>query len=406
MERMKTSAAGEFSEDLSVFADAFILERLSGIRELSEEKTRRRMDILNIRMDAPQYLTVTFAPYLMSKDAELIDKTLSAMLHTIKNGYKKAGLIHYAVTDASCNIVVIVALRDAMDLKSTDNVTCELTAALMKKHEIDMYVGIGKPVTQFSEIHKSREAAKEALAYKFTFAHNHVVWAKDVERIFNQSTIKLGDYTARILGSFYDGNISLLSSRLDELIVVVESTMENPLSSMKNLCIELTASVSQRTREIGLNMFDDRADVYAGILKMPDIGQLRGWFIDLCDSAIKGISEVRRDKNTQIVNLSIAYMEEHLGDTTLSLQTVSDSISLSAPYFSELFFNQTGMHITAYINKLRVDKARELLLKTNLKAADIALTVGFSSANYFNNVFKQSTGLPPQKYRLTFGRNP
>ena len=59
-----------------------------------------------------------------------------------------------------------------------------------------------------------------------------------------------------------------------------------------------------------------------------------------------------------------------------------------------------GMGIAAYIKKLRMEKAKELLKQTDLTISQVAAQTGFSDYNYFCRVFKKETGIPAKKYRL------
>ena len=58
------------------------------------------------------------------------------------------------------------------------------------------------------------------------------------------------------------------------------------------------------------------------------------------------------------------------------------------------------MGIAAYIKKLRMEKAKELLKQTDLTISQVAAQTGFSDYNYFCRVFKKETGIPAKKYRL------
>ncbi len=59
------------------------------------------------------------------------------------------------------------------------------------------------------------------------------------------------------------------------------------------------------------------------------------------------------------------------------------------------------MSFTAYVNGLRIARARELLGMTSSSMLQIALTCGFGNQSHFNRVFKRITGLTPGEYRKT-----
>ena len=59
----------------------------------------------------------------------------------------------------------------------------------------------------------------------------------------------------------------------------------------------------------------------------------------------------------------------------------------------------TGINFTNYLSRLRIEKAKNLLLNPNLRVSEIAFEVGFQSLTHFNRVFKKVLGLSPTDYR-------
>jgi len=82
----------------------------------------------------------------------------------------------------------------------------------------------------------------------------------------------------------------------------------------------------------------------------------------------------------------------------LSIKTISYSFNISAAYLGKLFKQETGESFSRYLNNLRIEKAKDLLRSTNIKANKIALEVGYSDSNYFYNIFKKYTGMYPSEY--------
>jgi YesN/AraC family two-component response regulator len=83
----------------------------------------------------------------------------------------------------------------------------------------------------------------------------------------------------------------------------------------------------------------------------------------------------------------------------ISLQRVAEQVNLSTAYISYLFKKELQINFIDFVNGVRVDKARELLLETYLKSYEIAEKVGFSDHTYFSRVFKKVTGMSPNEYR-------
>lgn len=96
-----------------------------------------------------------------------------------------------------------------------------------------------------------------------------------------------------------------------------------------------------------------------------------------------------------------AYLKSRLSEDLTADQIAADfHISRSKLYTScEKYL---GMGIAAYLKKLRLARARELLLGSELTVSQIALQTGFSDYNYFCRIFKKETGLSARKYRALY----
>jgi AraC-like DNA-binding protein len=86
-------------------------------------------------------------------------------------------------------------------------------------------------------------------------------------------------------------------------------------------------------------------------------------------------------------------------DDRLSLKQVAQAVNISPNYLSEKFKRVTGENFVAYVNRRRVEKARDLLLKRELRISEIAFAIGFQSLSQFNRVFKKLTQQSPTKFR-------
>jgi AraC-like DNA-binding protein len=83
----------------------------------------------------------------------------------------------------------------------------------------------------------------------------------------------------------------------------------------------------------------------------------------------------------------------------ISLEDVSNHLDINKCYFCSLFKNETGKTYSQYLNELRIEKSKELILKENVPLLEIALAVGFNNQNYFNMTFKKLTNMTPMEFR-------
>jgi len=95
---------------------------------------------------------------------------------------------------------------------------------------------------------------------------------------------------------------------------------------------------------------------------------------------------------------ALDYIHAHL-DRDLSLSQIARVINISPTYFASLFKRATGISPHQYVIQQRVERAKSLLLKTDLAIADVALQVGFSSQSHLTQQFKRFTGMTPKQVR-------
>ena len=173
-----------------------------------------------------------------------------------------------------------------------------------------------------------------------------------------------------------------------------------------------THKLTKLCREFGLN-FEAVRKVYESHLTphIPDKKMVDTLIEPLCDmirldyletSGAMGKRDGRsgRDELYYYIVNTIRTMHDH----KVSLDGICVETHYSASYISHLFRSRSGMTINQYVNALRIDEARAMLDSTDMSVQDIGLTVGFSDANYFSNVFRATVGVSPREYRKRSGK--
>ena len=107
--------------------------------------------------------------------------------------------------------------------------------------------------------------------------------------------------------------------------------------------------------------------------------------------------------HVDVIRKSIDYMNRHFAEK-ITLEDVSAYIYLSPSYFSKVFKEEMGQNFNSYLNRIRIEKAKQLLLTDNIQLVHISGMVGFEDQSYFTKVFKKLTGVTPGKYRELRGQ--
>lgn len=99
-----------------------------------------------------------------------------------------------------------------------------------------------------------------------------------------------------------------------------------------------------------------------------------------------------------VIRKAKEFIHEHQAED-ITLGQVAKSVNTSTFYFCKIFKKYTGLNFTDYVSRVRIEKAKNLLLNPNLRVSEIAYEVGFQSLTHFNRVFKRIVGQSPTLYR-------
>ncbi|MBO5339455.1 MAG: helix-turn-helix transcriptional regulator [Oscillospiraceae bacterium] len=101
-----------------------------------------------------------------------------------------------------------------------------------------------------------------------------------------------------------------------------------------------------------------------------------------------------------ILSRAREYVRENYA--TASLSGVARACGLSYGYFSRLFSTYMKTSFNSYVNLVRVERSRQLLVSTDMSITEIALTVGFSSTSHYIQTFRRHQSISPNRYRKLF----
>jgi AraC-like DNA-binding protein len=104
------------------------------------------------------------------------------------------------------------------------------------------------------------------------------------------------------------------------------------------------------------------------------------------------------EKESPLVRRARAYIAGHQADA-ITLDQVAAAMHVSTYYFCKMFKKATGVTFTDYLGRVRIEKAKNLLVNPHLRVSEIAYEIGFQSLTHFNRVFKAVVGESPTRYR-------
>ena len=227
------------------------------------------------------------------------------------------------------------------------------------------------------------------------------------------SPLQTGLEAAYNLASNSGGIVFATSSRTGARLLVlgnsVAETEERAYAFASSLVQELERLECKEIR-VGIGDIVDRPESIFNSFKAAL--HIRHLIVERKDerSIILGVREMGDvdgdKKESSIISDAKLFMLDNFSNPNLMLQDVAREVNMSNSRFSTVFSQQSGQTFTEYLVYLRLNKAKELLRTTDVKASQIASEVGYNDSHYFSYIFKKNVGITPTDYRNQYQNQP
>lgn len=218
---------------------------------------------------------------------------------------------------------------------------------------------------------------------------------EDNQMMFKQekqliSKVRIGDQqTARellneILGHifFYDTDFDLVKAKVIDVLAV-----------LARAAIEAGADL-----EI---VFGLRYAYFVRMGTVNNIHELSELLIRVLDRFMECAFSLKNLKNRDLIFRAMDYIRKHYAEN-ITLEQVADDVGLNPNYFSKLFKEETQMSYKDYVNRVRIEAGKQLLLQGN-PLAEVSQLLGYNDQSYFSKVFKKTTGVTPLQWKRSYG---
>jgi YesN/AraC family two-component response regulator len=197
------------------------------------------------------------------------------------------------------------------------------------------------------------------------------------------------------------GNIQEAKGVLNDLLGYVLFSAGNSLDTVKSRAIELSALLSRAAIEGGAAT-DTILKINNNFLKIlqqiTDLDSLCYKLQEIVEAFTESMFNYIPSKNSEIIKKAMHFISQNFANN-ITLEDVADEVHMNPSYISSIFKQSTGSSFKEYLNMVRIEESKRLLLNTDYSVIDIAIATGFEDQSYFSKVFKKYTGLTPKQYR-------
>lgn len=284
---------------------------------------------------------------------------------------------------------------------SISSVCEQIISSIRQYLHLDASIGIGRTCMLAGHIENSYKDALAALSYTFYTGHSSILHITDIQPDTNTlSGTYFYKFHARLMNELKAGHTDKVTELLGDLFTMLEGPRLQ-IGYVQSICAEIIFTAARALYEIDEEIervLNDRISIMDTLYVQKNIAGLKSYMLSLFHDLSAYVAGKNTSKNSRAINRIRTIVQEGY-DQDLSISRIAEEVFLTPNYISLIFKKETGETITDYITKIRINKAKELLLTTDLKVMEISERVGYENPHYFSTVFKKTVGVHPLKYR-------
>ncbi|GFN31065.1 response regulator transcription factor [Paenibacillus xylaniclasticus] len=261
-------------------------------------------------------------------------------------------------------------------------------------------VGIGKVKSDWRDIPDSTEEAFRAIELKrHPVSGGYEVYTNMFGSSADEGSsaaMRPVKFYSELTGAMKTSQQSLANEIVDDYIGRLENMQDVTPDYLQRTASELWGILAYSLYDVGMVLDDLFRDVHlpeelAGLTRPAQLGEwLKNKIAVICTSR-----EWRgNSKHRQAVDFMIQYIHEHYAED-MTLADLADKVFISRNYLSIIFKNMTGETFNNYLTRVRIEKAKELLMERKMLVYEVAEQVGYKNVPYFSTLFKKFTGMNP-----------
>lgn len=208
----------------------------------------------------------------------------------------------------------------------------------------------------------------------------------------------------QMFAAFAAGISELIDASVKEFVTSFACRLSD-IEIAKAYVVNLEWMICERIAELGGNpdtVMEELQKQHGALGELADYFVMEQYVQQLCLRGASRLSELKRENECNTIFHVIQYVDREFR-SKLQLQELARQFHMNATYLGQLFKKNTGQSFNAYLNEKRIEEAKRLLKRTQMKISDVALQVGYPNTDYFINKFKLSTGILPSAYRQEAG---
>lgn len=296
------------------------------------------------------------------------------------------------------------------------NLEKEIQEILTQYPEVSYFGGAGETVQRMRDIRRSYIGASKAFASRFFTEKNRFLTVEQIRELkpagmkdMSLKSVDASKINRKLVEDFLKSGLEEETKNfVEEYFKNIGHENYESLMFCHYLIVDMNLCASHFLESIGI----DSALLPA---QCRDVGEFAdslqceegmiSYVTKLFTETIRLRDKSSRNKYMELITAVQKIILENFQNNEFSMNQAAAMVNLSPGYFSTLFRQETGVSFVEHLTGIRLEKAKALLMCTNMRSSEIAYEVGYKDAHYFSYIFKKVCGCTPKEYRARKGED-
>ena len=389
------------------------------MNEMSTSETLDKAKELGITLTARTYQMVLISLTLNGASADSFSESRNRLKAEMGTLYEDRN--DCVFFDRGISGFTMLVLGDGGENNITVAVD-ELQEILNKYEDIDYFIGVGGMVNRLSEIRDTYYEASKALANRFlvdpdkekvvyTIREDTAPSGEEAEdngdntehSRFNIEPVLDSESPHKAMESFLrTGTIVEAEPLLDSIFSCLGEQNINSLIFLNYLTMDIYLAMARFIKEIGGDASEidkECGDINDLISKAGGASEVKAYLKKYLKKVLELRDSTSAKKYSRLMQSAVSYIDENFSNEDISLNKVASNVNISPNHFSTVFSQEMGKTFIEYLIGKRMEKAKELLMTTDMRSNEIAYAVGYKDPHYFSYTFKKTQGMTTREFR-------
>lgn len=386
----------------------YLSDLISSTIDFDKSQTLKNLDTLGITFPYKYFSVIAVLLSAHNEEqADPLHNELSLVRHCVVGLAEKTLGVQDAATafelvNEDKKVIVILNHQhnlDAGKMLELSTLCTDIIEKINRQPGITASIGIGSSCSLIDDLYYSYVEACTAAMQRITMGDNLVI-AIDQIPDSNRIDFFLPDESKmQLIHYIKDANHKLALEIIDKIFHRIKQK-KLTYNNIWLIYIDLLLLFNKTIKEMGGSwdkMFKSDVISEAGLQQYPTLDALHAWVRD-CVITLCSFDSLNKSLGRKVVDEIKEYIN-HYYYTDISLNDLAGKYYLNPNYLSQLFKTDTSENFVDYLTRVRLEKAKDLLNRTDLKSYKVAEMVGYNNPRYFSEVFQKHFNITPTEFR-------